>query len=68
LPPSWMSCDLRGSFLRREVLYVDDRAMHLRRVMAAVGPIHTLEMGRDITELKQVLDFIKFPRWDGSGC
>ncbi|HEY3247003.1 MAG TPA: magnesium-dependent phosphatase-1 [bacterium] len=51
-----------------EVLYVDDRAMHLRRVMAAVGPIHTLEMGRDITELKQVLDFIKFPRWDGSGC
>lgn len=38
-----------------QVLYVDDRAVHLRRVKAAVGPIHTLQPGVDIEDLRQVL-------------
>ncbi|HEV8353110.1 MAG TPA: magnesium-dependent phosphatase-1 [bacterium] len=41
-----------------QVLYVDDRALHLRRVKLAVGPVHTLQPGTDITDLRQVLEFV----------
>ena len=48
-----------GIILRpEEVLYVDDRALHLRRVRAAVGPVQTLRPGTDIKDLREVLKLI----------
>src|SRR3989454_10125749 len=41
-----------------EVLYVDDRRLHLPRVREAVGPIHTLRPGVDINDLRDVLTYL----------
>lgn len=41
-----------------EVLFIDDRALHLRRVRAAVGPIQTLHAGVEITDLREVLNVV----------
>ena len=38
-----------------EVLFVDDRELHLRRVRAAVGPVQTLHAGVEISDLRDVL-------------
>lgn len=41
-----------------EVLYVDDRPAHLRRVQAALGPVRTIHMGTDITDLRIILNYL----------
>ncbi len=41
-----------------EVLYVDDRALHLRRVRETVGAIRTLRPGRDIKDLREVMLYL----------
>lgn len=41
-----------------EVLYIDDRPLHLRRVRAAVGPVRTLQPGVDIRDLRDVLNLL----------
>lgn len=41
-----------------EVLYVDDRALHLRRVCEAHGPIRTLCPGADICDFREVVRYI----------
>ncbi len=41
-----------------EILYVDDRALHLRRVRRAVGPVQTLQAGVDIRDLHDVIDYL----------
>ncbi len=45
-----------------EILYVDDRALHLRRVRRAVGPVQVLRAGVDIRNLREVLTYL-----DGAG-
>jgi magnesium-dependent phosphatase-1 len=46
----------RGAALDpKEILFVDDRLLHLRSVRAAVGPIRTLQAGVDIHDLREVL-------------
>jgi len=41
-----------------EVLYVDDRALHLRRVREAVGAIHTLRPGDEVKDLHDVVSYV----------
>lgn len=41
-----------------EVVFVDDRSRHLRRVRAAVGPLHTLQPGVDFADLPELLQRI----------
>ncbi len=41
-----------------EVLYVDDRALHLRRVRDALGAIHVLRPGADLSDLREVVAYI----------
>ncbi len=41
-----------------EVLLVDDRPLHFRRVRAAVGPLHTLQPGVDFVDLPELLQYI----------
>lgn len=41
-----------------EVLYVDDRPLHLRRVRAALGPLVTLQAGVDIRDLREILNYV----------
>ncbi len=38
-----------------EVLYIDDRALHVRRVRTALGPLRFLRAGVDIKDLRDVL-------------
>ncbi|HEU5298572.1 MAG TPA: magnesium-dependent phosphatase-1 [bacterium] len=38
-----------------EVLFVDDRAVHLDRVRRMVGPVRTLQPGATLTDLRDVL-------------
>ncbi len=42
-----------------EVLLVDDRPLHFRRVRAAVGPLHTLQPGADFDDLREILSHIR---------
>lgn len=42
-----------------DILYIDDRALHLRRVEAAVGPLHVLRAGVDIRDLRDVLTHLE---------
>ncbi len=46
------------TILPDEVLYVDDRALHLRRVREALGSIRTLHPQDDITDLRDVLGYV----------
>jgi hypothetical protein len=51
-----------SSFTREDdegVADADDRVLHLRRVKAAVGPVHTPAAGVDIMDLRHVLDFVE---------
>ncbi len=41
-----------------EVLYVDDRALHLRRVRDAHGPIRTVRPGTDVFDLREVARYL----------
>lgn len=41
-----------------EILYIDDRPLHLRRMKAALGPIRTLQAGQDISDLRKVLHYV----------
>ncbi len=41
-----------------EVVYVDDRALHLRRVREALGSIRTLRPGVDLKDLREMLAYI----------
>lgn len=41
-----------------EVIFVDDKPMHLAQVRQALGPIQTLQAGVDVTDLRDVLTFI----------
>ncbi|OLC29572.1 MAG: magnesium-dependent phosphatase-1 [Armatimonadetes bacterium 13_1_40CM_64_14] len=41
-----------------EILYVDDRALHLRRVRRAVGPVQVLQAGVDIRDLRDVIGYL----------
>ncbi len=41
-----------------EVLYVDDRALHLRRVRDAHGPIRTVRSGSDVLDLREVVRYL----------
>lgn len=38
-----------------EVIFVDDKPMHLTQVRQALGPIQTLQAGVDVTDLRDVL-------------
>ncbi|MDQ7850564.1 MAG: magnesium-dependent phosphatase-1 [Armatimonadota bacterium] len=59
IPELLSDLSARGLALHpREVLYVDDRALHLRRVRAALPEIHTLQPGVEITALAEVLAFV----------
>lgn len=45
-----------GTVLRpEEILFVDDRLVMLETVRRALGPIHTLQAGVDIADLRDVL-------------
>jgi magnesium-dependent phosphatase-1 len=49
----------KGVRLRpEEILYVDDRALHLRRVRLTVGPVQTLRAGVDIRDLRDVIGYL----------
>lgn len=41
-----------------EILYVDDRALHFRRVRQAVGPIQTLQAGVEIRDPRDVIGYL----------
>jgi magnesium-dependent phosphatase-1 len=41
-----------------QVLYVDDRRIHLEAVRSAVGPVRFLQYGVDIRKLTDVLDYL----------
>ena len=41
-----------------EVVFVDDKPMHLTQVRQALGPIQTLQVGVDVTDLRDVLTHI----------
>jgi predicted phosphatase len=41
-----------------EVVFVDDKPMHLTQVRQALGPIQTLQVGVDVTDLRDVLTYI----------
>ncbi|HVH32217.1 MAG TPA: magnesium-dependent phosphatase-1 [bacterium] len=41
-----------------EVIFVDDKPMHLTQVRQALGPIQTLQVGVDVTDLRDVLAHI----------
>jgi magnesium-dependent phosphatase-1 len=41
-----------------EILYVDDRALHFKRVRHAVGPVQTLQAGVDIRDLRDVIGYL----------
>lgn len=41
-----------------EILYVDDRALHFRRVRGAVGPVQTLRAGVDICDLRDIIGYL----------
>lgn len=41
-----------------EVLFVDDRAVHLQRVRRLVGRVRTLRPGGDIIDLREVLGYL----------
>ena len=50
--------ELAGDGVRlapEEVLFVDDRAVHLNRVRRLVGPVRTLRPGADLTDIREVL-------------
>jgi magnesium-dependent phosphatase-1 len=48
-----------GVVLRpEEVLFVDDRMMHLDRVRRALGPVRTALAGVEITDLRDVMGYI----------
>lgn len=50
--------ELAGDGVRlrpEEVLFVDDRAVHLDRVRRTIGPVRTLQPGVTLTELRDVL-------------
>ncbi len=51
-----------------EVLYVDDRTIHLDAVRAAVGPIRFLQFGVDIRTLDEVLAYLDQERAGGASC
>ncbi len=44
-----------------EVVFVDDKPMHLAQVREALGPIRTLLAGVDITDLRDVLAHVSGP-------
>lgn len=49
----------RGLALRPdEILYVDDRRIHLDAIHAAVGPVRFLQMGHDIERPDEVLAYL----------
>lgn len=49
----------RGTGLRPdEVLYVDDRRIHLDEIYARVGPVRFLQYGVDIQRLSEVLEYL----------
>jgi len=50
-----------------EVLYVDDRTIHLDAVREAVGPIRFLQYGVDIQSLDEVLRYLDQRGRDGGG-
>lgn len=55
-----------GMLLRpEEVLYVDDRRLHLQRVREVLGSIHTLQVGTDIGDLREVLTYLDGQHADG---
>ena len=41
-----------------EVLYVDDRPIHVDAIRAAVGPVRFLQYGADIHALEEVLGYL----------
>lgn len=41
-----------------EVLFVDDRAVHLERVRRTIGPVRTLQPGVTLSDLRGVLDHL----------
>lgn len=41
-----------------EVVFVDDKPMHLTQVRQVLGPIQTLQVGVDVTDLRGVLTHI----------
>lgn len=41
-----------------EVVFVDDKPMHLTQVRQALGAIRTLQVGVDVTDLRDVLAYI----------
>ncbi len=48
-----------GIVLRpEEVLFVDDRMMHLDRVRRALGPVRTALAGVEVTDLRDVMGYI----------
>ena len=49
-----------------EVLYVDDRTIHLDAVREAVGPIRFLQYGVDIRSLDEVLRYLDQTTGDGA--
>jgi predicted phosphatase len=49
----------RGLALRPdEILYVDDRRIHLDAIHAAVGPVRFFQMGHDIERPDEVLAYL----------
>ncbi|MDR7482571.1 MAG: magnesium-dependent phosphatase-1 [Armatimonadota bacterium] len=49
----------RGLALRpEEILYVDDRRIHLDAIHASVGPVRFLQMGHDIQRPDEVLGYL----------
>jgi len=43
----------------REILYVDDRTLHLEEVIKKIGPVHFLQMWLDVRTPNEIMDYVE---------
>ena len=43
----------------REILYVDDRTLHLENVIKKIGPVHFIQMWLDVRTPSEIMDYVK---------
>jgi magnesium-dependent phosphatase-1 len=42
-----------------EILYVDDRTLHLEQIMKRIGPIHFIQMWVDVKTHSEIMEYVK---------
>jgi predicted phosphatase len=43
----------------REILYVDDRTLHLEKIIKMVGPVHFIQMWLDVRTPNEIVDYVE---------